>query len=591
MGSEYSNLFFIGEETKAHWTLEKAMDEGHVSLKNIKMVICGPPCVGKTAFKALLLNNPRPLKHHSTPIATRPVQAIERIAAGEKVWIEVTEEDLLLMLCDTIEKQTKKETAYSLEEPDGDATTPLHCASQTNTTSSTSISASSLPTAQASTSSPKAQASTPLHVQAPTPQVPKVIDNASKKILDKLSSSKERKGSQNLLEATWIHLLDSGGQPQFIDLLRMFVRNNSLYILVMNVTESLHDKPTFIYSINGEAISTPKELTMTNLQIIENFVHSITSVSRGNGKPAFVIVSTHCDKSKFRRFIGLDETLKAKNQLLQECLHDFLDLFIFYNRKSNELIFPVDNLCLINRTKISSELRMHLLSSRPDIIFNIKIPVRWYVFDLNVKEEASKEAHGMISIDSCYAIGNRFSMSTTEVDHCLVYLDSMRLCIYYPNILPHVIFTSPQFLIESLSNIVQVSFVDDIQQLLPEGVTLSDDTILSLKRDGVFGESLLDNLGLTFIPNLFTKSDFLSLLQLSRLVSPIKAAHDAPQYFIPTLLPAERLNKEQKKTFSTIADPLLITFNKKLVLQVSTHQNILTFVIIFFFICRVYSQL
>ena len=576
------------------------MDEGHVSLENIKMVICGPPCVGKTAFKALLLNNPRPLKHHSTPITTRPVQAIERIAAGEKVWVEVTEEDLLLMLCDTIEKQTKKETAYMLEEPDGDATP---CASQTNTTSSTSISASSypmaqastsLPTAQVSTSLPKAQASISLHVHVPTPQVPKVIDNASKKILDKLSSTKERKGSQNLLEATWIHLLDSGGQPQFTDLLRMFVRNNSLYIIVMNVTESLHDKPTFIYSINGKAISRPKELTMTNLQIIENFVHSITSVSRGNGRPAFVIVSTHCDKSKFRRFIGLDETLKAKNQLLQKCLHDFLDLFIFYNRQSNELIFPVDNLCLINRTKISSELRTRLLSSRPDIILSIKIPVRWYVFDLNVKEEASKEAHGMISLESCYTIGNKFSMSRTEVDQCLIYLDSMRLCIYYPNILPHVIFTSPctaQFLIESLSNVVRVSFVDDLQQLLPEGVTLSDDTILSLKRDGVFGESLLDNLGLTFIPNLFTKSDFLSLLQLSQLVSPIKAAHDAPQYFIPTLLPAEHLTKEQKKTFSTIADPLLITFNKKLVLQVSTHQNILTFVIIFFSICRVYSQL
>ena len=572
------------------------MDEGHVSLENIKMLICGPPCVGKTAFKALLLNNPRPLKHHSTPIATRPVQAIERIAAGKKAWVEVTEEDLLLMLCNNIEKQTKKERAYMLEEPDGDATTPLPYASQTNATrSSTSISASSypmtqastplptaqastslptaqastsLPTAQASTSSPTAQASTPLHVHAPNSQV---IDNASKKILDKLSSTKERKGLQNLLEATWIHLLDSGGQPQFTDLLHMFVRNNSLYIIVMNVTESLHDKPTFIYSINGKAISRPKKLTMTNLQIIENFVHSITSVSRGNGRPAFVIVSTHCDKSNFRRFIGLDETLKAKNQLLQECLHDFLDLFIFYNRQSNELIFPVDNLCLINRTKISSELRMRLLSSRPNIIFNIKIPVRWYVFDLNIKEEASIEAHGMISLESCYAIGNRFSMSTTEVDQCLIYLDSMRLCIYYPNILPHVIFTSPQFLIDSLSNVVRVSFVDDIQQLLPKGVTLSDETILSLKRDGVFGESLLDNLGLTFIPNLFTKSDFLSLLQLSRLVSLIKAAHDAPQYFIPTLLPAEHLTKEQKKTFSTIADPLLITFNKKLVLQVSTH--------------------
>ena len=145
----------------------------------------------------------------------------------------------------------------------------------------------------------------------------------------------------------------------------------------------------------------------------------------------------------------------------------------------------------------------------------------------------------------------------------------MRLCIYYPNIIPRVVFTSPQFLIDCLSNIVRVSFVDDLQQILPEGVSLSDETVLSLKRDGVFDESLLDNLGLTFLPTLFSKSDLLSLLQHFRLISPIKAAHDVHQYFIPVLLSAERLTEEQKAIFGLTLDPLIITFKGQLVLQVS----------------------
>lgn len=84
------NHTIVGHVTaQLHVALEKGMKEGYVSLNNIKMVICGPPCVGKTAFRSLLLNNPRPLTHNSTPITARPVKAIERIAAGRKIWEEM----------------------------------------------------------------------------------------------------------------------------------------------------------------------------------------------------------------------------------------------------------------------------------------------------------------------------------------------------------------------------------------------------------------------------------------------------------------------------------------------------------------------
>ena len=545
--------------------LEKAMKEGYVSLKNIKMVICGPPCIGKTAFKNLLLNNPPPLIHHSTPIAARPVQAIERIAAGEKVWEEVREEDLLHLLSDTIE----------IPSHIAEAVSPVPLQAPITQPSTVTYEFEPLPeytpapihAALASSSAATRFSYVPTNA---TPQLTTDVETASKKIINQLSSAKKRKGSQKLLEATWIHLLDSGGQPQFTDLLRMFVRDNSLYIIAMKATESLHDKPTFVYSINGKRVSTSKELTMTNLQIIEKFVRSVAAATRDPkriaDKPAFAIVATHCDKlSKF----GRKEIIRRANEMIQACLSEFLDFFIYYNRDSDKLIFPVDNLCRWNRKKISSDIRSCLLSSRSDISFNVNIPIRWYVFDLSMKEEASKEKHGIISLEFCYYIGSKFSMSKGEVDQCLIYLDSMRLCIYYPTVLPNVVFTSPQFLIDSLSNIVRVSFVEDLKQILPDRVTLSDDIVHSLKRDGVFDDTLLNGLGLTFVPNLFSKSDLLLLLQLFHLISPIKASTDTPQYFIPILLPVERLTKEQKTLFTTSIDPLVITFNVKLVLQVS----------------------
>ena len=513
------------------------MEEGSVSLNNIKMVICGPPAVGKTAFKDLLLNNPPPLKHHSTAIAARPVQAIERIAAGEKVWEKLTNNDLLEILHEAIQKGEK--------------------------------SIQSIPTSHGSSiivSNPQeaVNAVTDVTILQPTTKIDYIF---LQKIIAKIASF-HKKVSQKLLDATWIHLLDSGGQPQFTDLLRMFVRDNSLYIIVMKATESLDDKPTSVYSINGKPVSARKEMTMTNLQIIENFVRSVVATSRDkakHSKPAFAIVVTHCDLVE-----EIQEKVSKKNEVLQHCLSEFHDLFIFYNRDTNELIFPVDNLCQHNREKISADIRSCLLSSRSHISLNFSIPIRWYVFDLCIKEEASKETHGMISQQSCYDIGRKLNMVKAEVDECLKHLDSMRLCIYYPHVLPHVVFTSPQFLIDCLSNIVRVSFVDDLQQILPEGVSLSDEVIQLLKRDGVFDEPLLDSLELTFFPNLFMKSDLLMLLQHFRLISPMKAA--TPQYFMPTLLPAKRLTKEQKIWFSKSVAPLVVMFGTKLVPQVSHYM-------------------
>ena len=540
------------------------MEEGYVSLNNIKIVICGPPCIGKTAFKALLLNKPPPLKHSSTPIAARPIQAIERIAAKEKGWEEVSEEDILEMLLDSIHSTDSGDaitaatpSTQQLVEEDTETNSTVPTATTKGDVESTGF-ASSLAT--------NADSSHVTEADSVSQKPKRDADYYTENILQITTSQKERK---MLHKAKWIHLLDSGGQPQFIDLLRMFVRGNSLYIIVMKVTESLHDKPLFTYSINGKPVSARREMTMTNLQIIESFVRSVAAASKDNSNPAFAIVATHIDKILWHR--NLVKALKDKNRELQEHLEEFITQFIFYNRDSKELIFPINNLCMNNREVLSTEIRNRIMS-HSNISFSVDIPVRWYIYDIKMKEEASKETHGMISLQSCYTVGSKLGMNESEVKQCLIYLDSMRLCIYYPNLLPHVVFTNPQFLIDSLSNIVRLSFVDDLQQILPVGVSLSDETVMSLKRDGVFDELLLDNLGLTFLPTLFSKSDLLSLLELFRLISPIKAMiKDAPcQYFIPVLLPAETITEKQKRILSASVEPLIVTLKEsKLLLQVN----------------------
>ena len=79
------------------------------------------------------------------------------------------------------------------------------------------------------------------------------------------------------LKASWINVLDSGGQPQFAHVSRAFIRGNTMNIICTKLTENLSDKPKFCYSLNGKLLSQPSELQTTNLQLIEHFVHSIVA--------------------------------------------------------------------------------------------------------------------------------------------------------------------------------------------------------------------------------------------------------------------------------------------------------------------------
>ena len=55
----------------------------------------------------------------------------------------------------------------------------------------------------------------------------------------------EREITEDLHKATWINILDSGGQPQFADISRAFIRGNTINIICTNLKEKLSDKPQF----------------------------------------------------------------------------------------------------------------------------------------------------------------------------------------------------------------------------------------------------------------------------------------------------------------------------------------------------------
>ena len=628
-------MFFFIFITALQRLFKRGLHKGNVQLTNMRLVLMGPPCVGKTAFKSLLFNWSAPRFHNSTALAPRPIRALERVAGRNegKIWEKVTSLDLLRMLSDAIhalEQDSQQETDDPISE-DASSTTLFAESPQKFTPGETSMTGLAkqnvksdnavvpLPTAVTSTISEKdlneldsdidttikANQTEKKTFHISTSSTTISSDKATRPTVSSASPAKElsssstdmhsdqysrelakvftkQKKAQNRHKATWINVLDSGGQPQFADVSRAFIRGNTINIICTKLTESLFEKPQFCYSLNGKLLNQPSELQMTNLELIEQFVRSIVSsknavVAKGKKSlPLFMIIGTCYDKIK-RAKKELYEPLEFKNEQLLSTLSEFHDHFIFHNDDQKELIFPVDNLCWWNRKKISSSLRQHIMSYQKDIGIAAPIPVRWYMFELRLKEEASQVDHGIISLVSCHGIGVSLSMDGNDVLNFLSHLHTMALFLYFPIVLRNVIFTNPQYLLDMLSALIRVSFVDSLEDILLEGKSITPDTQRAFREFGVFDESLLDNVCLPFVSSLFTKNAFLMLLRYLYIITPLSTTDGVKRYFMPVVLPPQQAKEKDIVLFQKKCDPMIITFGSKVVPQVSNVTVVLIY--------------
>ena len=389
----------------------------------------------------------------------------------------------------------------------------------------------------------------------------------SKDILGAMRST----ASRQLSESTWIYVLDSGGQPQFADVSRAFVRCNTVIVIVHKLSDRLSSMPIFQYSIDGMPLTQPKELRMTNLQLIATYVRSISSAKLvaldgddNETLPTFIIIGTYEDEMGGWRWL-FQESLKQKNAQLISALQQYKDQLIFYNEAKQELIFPVNNMCLENRNELSSCIRTYVTGHKKAVIKK-KVPIRWYVLESNVKEDGDKEGHGIVPRARCEDIGETLGMSKRQIFGAISFFKSLSVFLYFESC-SHLVFTNPQYLLDALSCLIRVSFVDYPEMLFKKGMMLRPDAHRRLQREGLFSDDLLNLVSIKFVPGLFEKADLLRLLSDLCIIAKVQR-DNATYYFIPSALPPKQLDSRNKRKFCKTCEPLIISFQHEVVPQV-----------------------
>ena len=430
-----------------------------------KMLLYGSAGVGKTCTLKIVAGEKPPDVRDSTPVATRPVTMyqLQKLASKWRKYVSKDKMNLCARISKTtlgreiieaLRKSQSEEEVAAQQTPGQEVEVDGGSEQKTSTTATHQQSAMDA-TRKHENPTQKAQRLTALSRNSVDSHVLQVIHDVLDEMFQLIDECPETEEP-----LTFIHKLlvsDCGGQPQFHEILPIFLRRMSLIVFVFKLSESFSSRPMIEYYEDGKALGTPYESHHTTEQLIKEGLQSLHThrSSKGAGKdgeaPQIVMVGTHKDEES-----KCDESRETKDQKLREMLlPTFEKEIIYYKPGENKVLFPMNAKCpgVEEEDMAQAIVSRFSTENRSDAK---QLPLQWLGFEIMLEEITQRLKRGILSRSECLEVAYRLHLDESAVDAALFYLDELSLVFYYPDILPEIVFTNPQVLLDKISELVKV---------------------------------------------------------------------------------------------------------------------------------------
>ena len=526
--------------------MQRVMKDGLITCSILRIICVGPPGVGKTCLKHLLLKKPLPNKRYSTPVVTPPIQVSvlqrERAQSIDNDWVIVERENMMGMMASQACSASMDidPEASLLPHARERFTTPIHFQS-TKSLSLDSDNSSVPTTSSISVTSPPSSVSSELSLRSKQSSL-----QATERMKNLISLQNVEDHSRQ--KKQFIYFTDSGGQPQFLDLLPIFLRTGTVVMAVTNLSEGLEKQPRFSFYQHDKNVGDMDLpiLTQSNIEMIENVSRIVCSFHhlqpRQDGeeskkKPLYFIVGTHLDKI----FLWKDRKLKCINNQLQERLKDSQDVRLDLDEKKGMIIFPLN--VIDDKKDMASTIRNKIAES--EMAVEVQMPWSWYFFEYTLSDYVKSINRKIVTLSECFEVGQDLDMKTEDVEQALLFLDSVNKHLYLSEF--DVVITEPQLVFEMLSSLLKISFCDVVG--LPPG------SQRKLKDEGIFTtevfEKCLGDFSHQFIRQ-FSVVELRKLLVDLFVIAPINSTES----FLPSALSRcsslDRLQSKFTKNFDSL---------------------------------------
>ena len=527
--------------TGSQQLFQNAMQHGHVNSSITTVLVTGTAGSGKTCSKHVIIGEPPPRVRKSTPCAERPIR-VASVGVRDDKWGRIGPKRLMNYLAAAIKldkartarkarksRVTHEDTESSskgLQSQPLSSSKPDIEARSTNETVASSTQESSLESGASyigeedSSTSDKASLKSLLEAAVTEEELVRLIEQTT--------------SSDMLHEIAWVQFVDSGGQPQFLEVLPIFLRRTSVWVYVLKLSERLDEYPTIeFYDVNGSRIGKPYAAAYTNMQIFQQFIQTIRShKAAGHKSPKILVIGTHRDKQS-----ECTESLEEKNKILSKLLKPLADDVIYSNLAQGDLIFPLNAQSPDKFDhKIAEEIRaliMRQCSPKPD-----EIPLGWYALQLKLREIAEALGREVISREECLAVARKLHMDEKSLDAALEFLDNLSAIYYFKDILPKAIFCDTQVLLDKATELVEFSYkLRDSSKC--EFVARAGEW-KKFSEYGLVSSSFLDTFEKHYVPGVFTSQELIKLFRALLIL----ADFPKPGYhFMPCLL--QRLSQTE----------------------------------------------
>ena len=506
--------------------------KGKVILTVTRINMHGVPGSGKTCSQLLLLNQDPPAEAvtDSTPLACRAVKAT-RVSHGDGLCWESIDGG---KLCKQLASELKKVTASdekSKPEPVGDLTTKREITKRETTKRETKRET----TKRESTTEATPNSGNPAD-ETPASDVYAAVnadDKDSNSICQQIADLAHL--AKTPLNRHWIYIIDSGGQPAFQELLPLFTRAASLNIITIDLSKGIDQKLEYSYRHGKEEFPIVSKFKYTNVEYVMNVIHSgaiscpITTESNKKKHPMYFILGTHYDKAP-EKFKDINTAiLSSVKSLPEKQKSSVIEVEVGDSDDEKEIVYPIN--CIEEdhrkRSKAAKDLCQFISNCSADTSLEFSMRIVWFAFELTLQQKADKTKRSYLTKEEVVSAGKTLRMSKEDIEEALQYFHKITIILYYPDVLPDIVFVDPKPILDILSHLLALTYVNK-KSLHHVAKEPDQNEINQLKEKGIFSESLLSKLN---DDENFPKTKFIKLLLHLHII-----AKTEDGYFIPCAL-------------------------------------------------------
>ena len=172
------------------------------------------------------------------------------------------------------------------------------------------------------------------------------------------------------LNVKLVHFIDSGGQPQFLELLPAFVQDLSAILYAVNLSEPLDHHPMiYFYRQDCKPLGKPYQSPSSPKQAIHQCVRATYT---GDVHPQVFVVGTHRDKENECLEKKKDKDIIIRQIIPPECLVE---------KNESEVIWDVHGIEPVSNDQgIANNLRQAIVSHLSNDASSPLLPMKWFVW-------------------------------------------------------------------------------------------------------------------------------------------------------------------------------------------------------------------